>query len=325
MLHKHIKHHLLPHEHYEGEQHEAHALSLWSLFGYLQIFVFILASFAFIRVKAPDILGTASFGASEIIALTNAKRVENGLPALSSNGLLATAAGFKASDMLANNYWAHNSPSGKTPWSFISAAGYKYVYAGENLARDFTDPGSVVNAWMNSPSHRANLMDKNFKEIGVVVESGNLSGKEGILVVQMFGSSLSQVPKTPTLAQASPKVESKSEKELESESVKEQKVTKEQSSPSPSPEIASPTPSPEAIVVATVPDTSAVVLASRQFSVAKFASLGLIAFVFLLFAFEVVLVSRKDHLKMRPGVIAHLGLLGFVLFVIWYAVQGAIL
>ena len=93
-----------------------------------------------------------------------------------------------AGDMFAFNYWAHNSPSGRDPWSFFQEVGYKYIYAGENLARDFMNSESVVEAWMNSPSHRENLLNPNYKEIGLAVVNGTLNGVETTLVVQSFGT-----------------------------------------------------------------------------------------------------------------------------------------
>ena len=66
--------------------------------------------------------------------------------------------------MIAKNYWAHNAPDGASPWSFFKNVGYRYLYAGENLARDFGDSASVVNAWMNSPTHRDNLLSGRYRK-----------------------------------------------------------------------------------------------------------------------------------------------------------------
>ncbi|MBI3342131.1 hypothetical protein HY024_03330 [Candidatus Curtissbacteria bacterium] len=180
-------HHFVPHVH-DGEQHQAHALSHFALFVYLQLVIFAGLLFLTVHIGPPKILGAVNFSAKQIIDLTNDKRKENGLGQLTENQNLDKAAEAKARDMFANDYWAHYSPQGKSPWDFINASGYKYVFAGENLARDFDDAKSVVDAWMNSPSHRSNLLDHNFREIGVAIEDGKLGGREGILVVQMFGS-----------------------------------------------------------------------------------------------------------------------------------------
>lgn len=168
--------------------HSAHSLTLPALFLYLQLLLVVTVTLFVTSRTVPQILGTRAFSTEEIIKLTNEKRGEYGLAPLVASARLSRAAEAKASDMITFDYWAHNSPSGRTPWSFISSAGYRYLFAGENLARDFTDPGSVVSAWMNSPTHRANLLDKNFREIGVAAQSGKLSGREGTLVVQMFGA-----------------------------------------------------------------------------------------------------------------------------------------
>lgn len=198
MIHRKIKRLFLPHFFIDpyfaaalgpkSGHHGAHGLTLTSLFLYLQVLVILTVALYTIRLTVPAILGTATFSARQIIDLTNVKRQQYGLPPLDINSQLSHAAATKAGDMFANDYWAHNSPSGKTPWSFITSADYRYLAAGENLARDFTNPEAVVTAWMNSPSHRTNLLDENFREIGVAVASGKLGGREGTLVVQMFGS-----------------------------------------------------------------------------------------------------------------------------------------
>jgi uncharacterized protein YkwD len=89
--------------------------------------------------------------------------------------------------MFTNQYWAHTSPQGKEPWDFIRIAGYTYQAAGENLARDFMGTGEMMDAWMNSPTHRANIVSSRYQEIGIAVVNGNLDGTDTTLVVQMFG------------------------------------------------------------------------------------------------------------------------------------------
>lgn len=151
----------------------------------------------------PDILGYASqIPVESIVDLTNARRAEYNLPALKIDPKLSDAARRKASDMFTNNYWAHNSPSGTKPWFFITAAGYSYLHAGENLARDFAEPNGVVAAWMNSPTHRDNLLSPKYKDIGVAVVDGYLNGVETTLVVQMFGTLAATTPQVDQAAQA---------------------------------------------------------------------------------------------------------------------------
>ncbi len=127
-----------------------------------------------------------------IISLTNQSRDQYGLSPLSANGILASAAQTKANDMLAKGYFSHNTPDGKTPWSFIVAAGYNYLTAGENLAVNYTEAENVEDAWMNSPGHKANILNKNFQEIGIGIAQGQYQGHEAIFVVQMFGAPAEQ-------------------------------------------------------------------------------------------------------------------------------------
>ena len=138
--------------------------------------------------SAGIVLGYATnISADQVIAITNAKRQEAGLAPLAANEALAQAAAGKAADMFAKQYWAHVSPSGTQPWDFIRNAGYAYQAAGENLGRDFMGSGELVDAWMASPTHRANIVNARYQEIGVAVVNGTLEGVETTLVVQMFG------------------------------------------------------------------------------------------------------------------------------------------
>ncbi len=136
----------------------------------------------------PGVLGYASqIDPQKIVQLTNTERSAQGLPALTYNSALAAAAKAKAEDMLSQGYWAHVSPTGTEPWSFITKSGYQYQHAGENLARDFSNSPAVVAAWMASPTHRQNIIDKRYRDIGVAVMDGYINGVETTIVVQMFG------------------------------------------------------------------------------------------------------------------------------------------
>lgn len=142
----------------------------------------------------PGVLGFASqIDPEKIIQLTNQDRLTAGVTTLKENKLLDQAALAKATDMFEHNYWAHVSPTGTEPWYFITSSGYQYQHAGENLARDFSNPDDVVKAWMASPTHRQNLLDSRYKDIGVAVMDGTINGVETTLVVQMFGSTQTSV------------------------------------------------------------------------------------------------------------------------------------
>ena len=131
----------------------------------------------------------------DIIALTNEERVQNNVATLVENTQLDAEAQAKADDMAAKGYFSHVGPDGKTPWDWITTSGYVYQYAGENLAVRFTDSTDVVNAWMASPTHRANIVKPVYEQIGVSIAQGMYQGQIATYVVQYFG--------TPPLATAS--------------------------------------------------------------------------------------------------------------------------
>ncbi len=122
-----------------------------------------------------------------IITLTNTNRTSANVPVLTESSVLDKAADMKLNDMFVNNYWDHVAPSGMQAWDFMKQAGYDYEVAGENLAKGYHDSGSTVTAWMNSPSHKENLLSPKYTEIGVAVGSGTLDSKPVTLVVQLFG------------------------------------------------------------------------------------------------------------------------------------------
>lgn len=126
---------------------------------------------------------------SGLLTSTNTERTSHGLPALATNTKLNQAAQAKANDMVARNYWSHNTPDGQEPWIFFASAGYDYQKAGENLAYGFSSSSAAVVGWMNSPGHRANILDSAFSEVGFgFANSGNFveTGEETI-VVAMYG------------------------------------------------------------------------------------------------------------------------------------------
>ncbi len=123
-----------------------------------------------------------------IVEKTNVERAGDALPSLRRNAVLDEAARLKAEHMAKNAYFAHYSPDGISPWYWFGQVNYNFVHAGENLAIHFTDSGEVVEAWMESPTHRANIMNGNYSEIGVGTAEGELDGFPTVFVVQLFGS-----------------------------------------------------------------------------------------------------------------------------------------
>lgn len=137
----------------------------------------------------PEVLGiTYQISSQELLNLVNSERARNGLPALILNAKLTNAARQKAAHMFANNYWAHFAPDGTSPWGFIRGQGYNYIYAGENLARGFTTSYDAVQAWMASPTHKANILSSQFKDVGLTISEGRIQGEDTVLIVQMFGA-----------------------------------------------------------------------------------------------------------------------------------------
>jgi len=138
--------------------------------------------------------------AGTLASETNAKRAANGLGALAVNSQLNNGAQAKANHMIANNYWSHTAPDGTEPWYFFSQAGYNYSRAGENLAYGFDSSAEIVDAWMNSPGHKANILG-NYNDMGFGYANGeNYQGGEYTVVVAFYGSKQSAPAPKPTPA-----------------------------------------------------------------------------------------------------------------------------
>lgn len=151
------------------------------------------------------VLGTTSdFSSRRLLTDTNSERAKGGEPALTLNVRLEQAAQAKADDMVSSDYWAHDSPSGRTPWSFITASGYQYRSAGENLAYGFDGADSSVAGWMNSSEHRANILNAGFTEVGFGVASSPDYTGHGPQTIVVAEYAQPAAAGTPTTAQATP-------------------------------------------------------------------------------------------------------------------------
>lgn len=138
---------------------------------------------------------THSIDVSGVITRTNYERAQNGFPALNESAKLDASANMKALDILKRQYFEHTSPDGKTVSDLVKIFGYDYVRVGENLALgDFNNNNDLLDAWMNSPGHRANILDKRYQDIGVGVAYGKYQGQYVVVVVQHFGRPLSSCP-----------------------------------------------------------------------------------------------------------------------------------
>jgi len=156
---------------------------------YLLVIVLLNVSLAFSLTQAAFSKQEQATDAEELLALTNQARLENNLPPLFLNATLNQAAFNKAENLLAKQYFSHNSPDGLKFSQWITAAGYTdYSIIGENLAMGFNGNQAVLQAWLNSPKHRQNILDPRFKEIGLVVLKGEFKNQPTKMIVQIFGA-----------------------------------------------------------------------------------------------------------------------------------------
>lgn len=192
-----------------SNNHRPKVLHLDAFIFYILCFVILGLSLSIVKITRPDILGVATdISVEKLLYYTNQKRAEAGFAPLTLNSNLSQAATGKAQDMFSKDYWAHNSPDGLTPWVFIKNVGYNYLYAGENLAKNFNNSEGVVAAWMTSPSHRENILSSKYQDIGFAVVNGKLNGEETTLVVQMMGArqtvTMAQKPAQPVVIPSTP-------------------------------------------------------------------------------------------------------------------------
>ncbi|MGE4276842.1 MAG: SafA/ExsA family spore coat assembly protein [Lawsonibacter sp.] len=125
-------------------------------------------------LNIPQTDSTVSNYEAEVIRLVNNIRQQNGLSPLTANWELSRVARYKSQDMLDKGYFSHTSPTYGTPFQMIKAFGLSYRTAGENIAMGYSTPEAVVNGWMNSSGHRANILNASYTQIGVgYVAQGN--------------------------------------------------------------------------------------------------------------------------------------------------------
>jgi hypothetical protein len=308
-----LAHLFLPHESNNQKAKLIHSSSLG-------IFVLFIVSFQLILnaipKTLPSVLGyAANISPSEVIRLTNERRTANGLSSLSENKSLDAAALAKGQDMLSKGYWAHFGPDGTSPWTFFTNFGYKYQYAGENLARDFSSPQGAVEAWMNSPTHKENILNPKYKEIGIGVVEGSLGGADTTIIVQFFGTTLAGAPSIP-VAKAQEvsvtKTASPSSQALAQVTVK---------SPVPEPSF-SPTPTPTALAT---PVAVVVKPAISPFDSTKSISLGVLGVVLLVLSIDLLIVRKNKIVRIGGKNLAHIAYLSMVLAVILILKAGRII
>lgn len=271
---------------------------------YIIIFLLLQSSFRIIKLSRPDILGFATdINVEKLLNLTNLQRAQIGLPPLRLNAELSAAAQAKANDMFNKGYWAHNAPDGTTPWVFITRSGYSYLYAGENLAKDFANSEGVVNAWMASPSHKENIFKKEYEDVGFAVVNNRLAGEETTLVVQFFGtpqpvSIVSKAVIVPPQAAS---------------------VTKPALTPEPS---STPLPTTlSSLKVAGVSRRPLINFFNASKDLASLLTLGLLAILF----FDGIVIWRRKIVRISGHNLAHIIFLVGLLGALWITSQGAII
>jgi hypothetical protein len=259
-----------------------------AVIGILAILLFLqIGYFAFVTVVLHRTNFLAAVLPGVLTALTNADRAQNGAGTLTENPLLDKAAQASVDDMAAKGYFSHTTPDGKTPWYWLDQAGYRYTYAGQNLAVDFTDSKDVENAWMNSPTHRANIVKPEFTEVGIAVANGTYEGKPATFVVQFFGTPASAAAPLPKPVATVPK---------ESEG----NVLGAETAPSPAPAekaAAAPASAPEA----SAPATALAVAATSPDHLLLFITGGILGLIALLFAIAIFVKVRIQHLSVIAG------------------------
>lgn len=151
-----------------------------------ELLLFVLPTFFY-----PEFVDDFSLSAvlpGVLTTLTNEARTNQNLPALAESALLNKVAELKVKDMASKSYFAHTSPEGLSPWYWFKEVGYQYAYAGENLAVNFSDSSQITDAWLNSPTHRANIVGRNYREVGTAVGTGMYKGRESMFVVQVYAT-----------------------------------------------------------------------------------------------------------------------------------------
>lgn len=193
----------IPHE---SNSFHPHTTRRSSILGYALILVFLnYVIFPAFGIKYTNTLAS-DINPLELVNLANKERKDLGISELSKNDVLGQAASLKGEDMLLKQYWSHFGPNGETPWQFIKEVGYSYVYAGENLAKDFYADIDAHTAWMQSKTHRENLLNPNFKDIGIATVTGELQGYTTTIIIVMFGSQFGNLTDNVTNSLSAPQI-----------------------------------------------------------------------------------------------------------------------
>ncbi len=292
-------------------------MHLSTLFILLIIIGFFQFTLTFITKIKPGILGFASnIPPEKIIELTNQKRAENGAPPVQYNATLSEAARQKASTMFTFGCWSHTC-NNISPWWFFKNVGYDYLYAGENLAKDFGDPNSIVTAWINSPTHRDNLLNAKYKDIGIAVVDGVLNGQETTIVVQLFGTS----SKAPSIASGA------KQQTVVEQAVQQATVQVETQPASPAPQTQAKTPEVLVVKESTIQPAQEVAQGVRvsAFAITKWFYLLLVGLMIAVLTVDGFIISHKQIVRISGKSFVHLSFFIIILMAILLAYPGKII
>jgi len=311
------------------EERRAPAVQYSALFSYTFFIGALIFSLNLLKLSLPGILGFASdITVDEVLNLTNQRRQGSGAGALRLDPTLSAAAQQKANHMFANNYWAHVAPDGTDPWHFIVGVGYDYLYAGENLAKDFSHSSGVVDAWMNSPTHRENLLNSRYEDIGLAVVNGTLNGVETTLVVQMFGKKKVSAQ----LAAIEPELEitpPPPPPQVPPATIEPQPPAVPATVEGPKEELAQLSRPPGGLRIGVPLTLASGGSSSRPLidigSFSKVTSVLMGGFVASVFAVDSWVARRRFYYRLSGHTFAHLGLLILALFGVWFTNTGSIL
>ena len=282
---EHLAHFFIPRH---TNNHRAKLLHSSTLIYLIVILIYYQLTIQFIARSGFKVLGyAANISTNDVARLINEERKKVGLMPLTINESLQKAAYQKGEDMVTKGYWAHVAPDGTEPWKFFKDVGYRYQFAGENLARDFPDAASAIKAWMDSPNHKDNILSSKYKETGVAVVEGKIAGLDTTVIVEFFGKKFADIALLIPVASA--------------KTTGEAVLSQENSSPVKTNIVVSP------------------------FNITRNLSMALITVILGTLVVDGIIVSRRKIVRVAGRTIAHAAFLGMILIFALIIRSGSIL
>ncbi len=181
----HVKHAVVP---LKGNQYRPHLIRWQGISIVLAVIVAMQFFYGFVLHSTGVLARVSSVDTAQLLDETNMQRELSEAQPLVISPQLTEAANLKAQDMVENNYWAHTSPDGDSPWKWLRDVDYAYNQAGENLAKNYPNATSTVDAWMTSTSHRENMLDPEYTEAGFATAEGVIDGKNTTVIVAYYAA-----------------------------------------------------------------------------------------------------------------------------------------